>query len=57
MAAQSWIVVSRDDGKAVLETFSKRTASAINLECYEVLTAHDWLVRFNRQVKASLQTV
>ena len=48
MGAQSWIIVRRDDGKAVLETYSKRVASAINRERYEVLTALEHLQRLNR---------
>lgn len=47
----SWIVVSRDTGRPVLETFCRRTAEAINQQRYEVLTALQWLVRFNRMVK------
>lgn len=46
----SWVVVSRVTGKPVLETFSRRTAEAINQVAYEVLTAAQWLGRFNRSV-------
>ena len=45
----SWIVVSRATGKPVLETFERRTADAINTDKYEVLTALQWLVRFNQE--------
>ncbi len=48
----SWIVVSRETGKPVLETFERRTADAINTEKYEVLTALAWLQRFNRSVQS-----
>ena len=44
----SWIVVSRVTGKPVLETFSKAVAEAVNQEGYEVLTALQWLCRFNQ---------
>jgi hypothetical protein len=47
----SWIVVSRETGKAVLETYSRATAKAINQEKYEVLTALQWLIRFNRSIQ------
>ncbi len=50
----SWIVVSRETGNPVLETFHKRTADAVNLAKYEVLTAHEWLARFNRRVKETV---
>lgn len=43
----SWIIVSRETGKPVLETFNKGTAAAINQDMYEVLTALQWLCRFN----------
>lgn len=43
----SWIVVCRSSGKAVLETFSRDVAAAINQAKYEVLTALQWLARLN----------
>lgn len=48
----SWIVVSRETGKPVLETYNRATASAINQARYEVLTAAQWLGRFNAMVRA-----
>lgn len=53
MAVQSWVIVRLSDGKAVLETFDKRLAEAINLERYEVLRAGDYLARLNRQIRES----
>lgn len=44
----SWIVISRATGKAVLETFERRTAEAINQSAYEVLTAAQWLTELNK---------
>lgn len=52
MLTSSWIIVSRDTGKPVLETFSRAVADAVNVNKYEVLTALEWLQRFNRQCKA-----
>jgi hypothetical protein len=43
----SWIIVSRATGKPVLETFSSRTADAVDRARYEVFTALQWLQRFN----------
>lgn len=43
----SWIVVRRSSGEAVLETFSRRTAEAINQELYEVRTALQHLTSLN----------
>lgn len=34
----SWVAVSRASGKAVLETFSRATAEAVNQTRYEVVT-------------------
>jgi hypothetical protein len=45
----SWIIVSRATGAAVLETFERRTAEAVNQRAYEVLTAAQWLGRLNRR--------
>ena len=47
----SWIAVSRATGAPVLETFERRTALAINQGKYEVLTALQWLHRFNQSIK------
>jgi hypothetical protein len=44
----SWIVVCNATGKPVLETFSEAGADAINTEKYTVLTALQWLTRFNQ---------
>lgn len=41
----SWIVVDRETGRAVLETFERRIAEAINQDRYEVLTALQYLAR------------
>ena len=49
--SNSWIVVSKQTGKPVMETFSKKVADSINLANYEVWTAYDWLRRFNARVK------
>lgn len=46
----SWVIIKRSTGKAVLETFSKKIADAINTKKYEVLTTLDYLVRLNQRV-------
>ena len=45
----SWIVVRRATGEAVLETYSRQVAEAINQDRYEVVTALSWLQSLNRQ--------
>ncbi len=47
----SWIIVSRATGLPVLETFSARLAGAVDTARYEVLTALQWLQRFNASVR------
>jgi hypothetical protein len=49
----SWIIVSRATGKPVLETWSSRTADAVDCARYEVFTALQWLQRFNASVKGN----
>ena len=49
----SWIIVSRATGQPVLETFSSRTAAAVDRARYEVLPALQWLQRFNASVKGN----
>jgi hypothetical protein len=43
----SWVIVSRDTGAAVLETFSPAVASKVNLARYRVVTALQWLASLN----------
>jgi hypothetical protein len=47
----SWVAVDRNTGEAVFETFSRNVAEKINQQRYEVLTALQWLCRFNESVK------
>lgn len=50
----SWIIVSRATGKPVLETWSPKVVAAINVAAYEVLTAHEWLVRLNAELRGEV---
>jgi len=47
----SWIVTRKSDGVAVLETFERTVAEAINQEKYDVWTALSYLQNLNRKVK------
>lgn len=47
----SWIIVDRTTGKPVMETFYPSIARHINQDKFEVLTAQQWLARFNAQIK------
>ena len=48
----SWIIVSKATGAPVLETHNRAVADKINREAYEVLTALQWLSRFNASLRA-----
>ncbi len=43
----SWIVVRKGTLDAVYETWSRSVAKKVNAERYQVLTALDYLQRFN----------
>lgn len=49
--AMSWIIEETATGKAVLETFNKSIAGAINTDRYRVWSAQAWLVELNRRIK------
>lgn len=44
---QSWIIVSRETGKAVFETWSRKIADCVNTDKYEVLSAQEHLARMS----------
>lgn len=45
----SWIIVDRATGEAVLETWSRDVAARVNVDRYEVRTALVHLQRLNRR--------
>ena len=47
----SWVIVNRATGKAVLETRNRSVVIAVNEAAYEVLTALQWLVRINGKTR------
>ena len=47
----SWIIIDKATGKAVLETFNRKVASAINTERYEVVPILQYLYQLNRTIK------
>ena len=51
MIDASWIIVERATARPVLETFNFELVHFVNLERYQVFTAHAWLVLFNAWVK------
>jgi hypothetical protein len=52
MKTASWVIVSRQTGKAVLETFSEELAMAVNLHRYQVVPILEWLQSLNRKAAA-----
>ena len=53
MTTASWVIVSKESGKAVFETFSRKTVDAVNLKKYEVLPILKYLNNLNRKIKAN----
>lgn len=52
MKSASWVVVRRDTGEVILETFNPGIASAINTGRYEAVPILQWLVRINQRLRA-----
>jgi hypothetical protein len=49
--SNSWVIVNRTTGEAVLETWSEKVTAAINTNKYQVLTAYDYLCKLNQTIK------
>jgi len=49
----SWIITRKSTGVAVLETFEREVAEAVNQDKYEVWTALSYLQNLNKKIKAS----
>lgn len=49
----SWVVVRRATGEAVLETYDRKVAEAINQERYKVVTALSWLQSLNQTIRCA----
>lgn len=47
----SWVIVRKNDGKAVLETWNPRVAGAINRAVYDVVPAWKYLATLNARIK------
>ena len=47
----SWVIVEKATGKAVLETFNRKVASAVNTKRYEVVPILQYLYKLNRTIK------
>ncbi len=43
----SWVIVDKATGKAVMETYLKKTADAVNLDKYKVVPIEDYLISIN----------
>lgn len=53
--SNSWIIVNRKTGEAILETFSEKVTAAINTKKYQVMTAYDYLCNLNKSIKEAKQ--
>ena len=47
----SWIIVDKATGKPVIELFSPANVAQVNTEKYQVYTAEECLIHFNRSVR------
>ena len=48
----SWIIVNKETGKAVFETFERTTMQAVNRNKYQVMTVMEWLQSVNKAVQS-----
>lgn len=48
---QSWMIVNKQTGEAVLETYNKDILSKLNTEKYEAIPALKYLVALNKKIK------
>ncbi len=55
METASWVIVSKETGKAIFETFNRKLADKVNTEKYRVVPVLEWLQEFNRKVKEGNQ--
>lgn len=46
----SWIIVSKETGKPVHETFEKEVAETADRSRFDVYTAKEWLEKLNREL-------
>ena len=46
----SWIITDKK-GNAIFETYNKKIANKINKKKYNVYTAYDYLVMFNKKIE------
>ena len=53
VSCNSWVVVDKQTGAAVLETYSEKIADAINRERYNVHTALEYLQNLNQSLRNS----
>jgi hypothetical protein len=49
MRTASWVIVDKQTGRAVLETFSARVVAAINTASYRAVPIGQWLASLNRR--------
>lgn len=56
MTTESWVVVRKATSEAVLETFSRKVADAINLEKYEVVPILEWIYSLNAKQQCKIKS-
>jgi hypothetical protein len=53
----SWVIIHKDTGKVIAETYSKTIACLINTNIYEALPIIDYLGGFNARIKQQAKKV
>lgn len=51
----SWVVVSKETGTAVLETYQHKLVEAVNADKYDVLSSYQYLVNLNNRSMITCQ--
>lgn len=54
MKSNSWIIVNKNTGEAVFETYNKKVAESINHEKYEALSSHEYLTKLSASLKQNM---
>lgn len=47
----SWVIINKATGNAVMETFNRRYAEAVNNEKYQAVPVLEYLHGLNRKIK------
>lgn len=52
MKTASWVIVSKETGESLFETFDPRKVAALNTDKYKAVPILEWLQHLNRTFKS-----